>query len=527
MNNRPNILLIMNDDMGYSDIGCYGGEIDTPNLDQLASKGIRFTHFYNTARCCPTRASLLTGLHPHQTGIGVLVNDDGPEGYPGNLNDRCVTIAEVLKTVGYGTYMSGKWHVAHDIFNVNETWPCQRGFDHFYGIINGAANYFHPGTLTRDNTNVEHEAENNEDFYLTDAITEEAIKFIKVHRREHPNKPFFQYVAYTAPHWPLHAPAQTIEKYRGKYDEGWDILRKKRMERMVELGIVDPKYELTHRDVDVPPWEEADNQAWRTRCMEVYAAQIDRMDAGIGNIIDALDDIGELDNTLIFFLSDNGGSAEELKPGLGKGFLQKTSGRAQTKRGEAVLFGNRPELVPGDERTYQSYGRGWANLSNTPFRLYKHWIHEGGIATPFIVHWPDGPLQPGTLCEAPGQLTDIMATILDVTGIDYPEEYHGRPILPAEGSSLLDALKGKPLPEKSLFWEHEGNAAMRRGRWKLVRNYPGDWELYDLEQDRTETKDLAAVFPERVLEMSVAYDEWAKRCGVIPREDILKIMDCR
>ncbi|TLS52406.1 arylsulfatase [Paenibacillus antri] len=525
MKKRPNVVLILNDDMGFSDIGCYGGEVDTPNLNKLAENGVRFTQFYNTARCSPTRASLLTGLHPHQTGIGILVDDDGPEGYAGNLNERCVTIAEVLKEHDYRTYMSGKWHVATDLFHASDTWPKQRGFDRFYGIINGAADYFAPVTLTRDNENIEHEALQNNDFYLTDAISDEAVTFIKAHAQEYPDRPFFQYVAYTAPHWPLHAPEEDIAKYKGRFDKGWDALREERLQRMIDLGIVRESWELTERDPGQPSWEEADEKEWRLRRMEVYAAQIDRMDQGIGRIVRALEETGQLDNTLILFLADNGGCAEELDAKLGEHLFRKRIVREKTKHGEPVIYGNLSAHAPGSESTYQSYGVAWANLSNTPFRLYKHWVHEGGISTPLIAHWPKVIRDKGGIRHTPGQLTDIMATVLEATGAVYPETYRGRAVLPLEGSSLVPVFRQDTLERPPLFWEHEGNGAVRSGKWKLVRNYPGPWELYDIESDRTETKDVADRHPDIAKELSQLYEAWALRCGVIPRENILALYE--
>ena len=525
MGKKPNVVIILNDDMGYSDIGCYGGEIDTPNLNRLAENGLRFTQFYNTARCSPTRASLLTGLHPHQTGIGILVNDDGPEGYAGNLNKQCVTIAEVLKEHHYRTYMSGKWHVASSLFNVSDTWPKQRGFDRFYGIITGAADYFYPATLTRDNENIEHEALQDDDFYLTDAISDEAVRFIKEHGQEYPDQPFFLYVAYTAPHWPLHAREEDIAKYKGRFDKGWDRLREERLQRMINLGIIDPSWKLSDRDPGQPAWEDVEEKEWQLRRMEVYAAQIDRMDQGIGRIIHVLEETGQLDNTLILFLADNGGCAEELDANLanrGNLFRKKTV-REKTKTGEPVVYGNLSAHMPGAENTYQSYGVAWANLSNTPFRWYKHWVHEGGISTPLIAHWPEGIREKGALRHTPGQLTDIMPTVLEVTGAKYPETYKGRTILPLEGSSLVPVFARDTLERDPLFWEHEGNAAVRIGKWKLVRNFPGPWELYDMERDRTETNNLASQYPGIVKEMSEQYEQWANRCGVIPREKILAL----
>ncbi|MBN2151024.1 MAG: arylsulfatase, partial [Candidatus Lokiarchaeota archaeon] len=392
MAQRPNVVVILNDDMGYSDIGCYGGEVKTPNLDALAAGGLRFTRFYNTARCSPSRASLLTGLHPHQTGIGILVNDDRPEGYAGTLNRDCVTIAEVLKAAGYGTYMSGKWHVVHDRWKPNDGWPTGRGFAEFYGIIHGACSYFYPTTLYRNVTNVEAEAKADPGYYITDAISDNAARFIDAHVAGHPDQPFFLYVAYNAPHWPLHAKDADIAKYKGRFGTGWDMLREQRLERMVDAGIVDDGWLLSPRDDRGKPWEDAADKEWEARRMEVYAAQIDCMDQGIGRIVEKLKETRQLDNTLIVFLSDNGGCAEGMwrasKPGITN--PKRGSGRAETKDGRSVRFGNQPDVVPGPEDTYASYGACWANLSNTPFRKFKHWTHEGGVATPFIAHWPAG-----------------------------------------------------------------------------------------------------------------------------------------
>ncbi|HLR01656.1 MAG TPA: arylsulfatase [Virgibacillus sp.] len=526
MSEQPNILLILNDDMGYSDIGCYGGEMDTPNLDELADNGTRFTQFYNTARCSPSRASLLTGLHPHQTDIGVLTYNQGPEGYAGDLNKNCVTMAEVLRNQGYRTYMSGKWHISSELNTPSDSWPKQRGFDHFYGTIIGAGSFYDPNTLTRGNENIEHEAKEDLDFFYTDAISDQAVNYIEEHQKTAPDQPFFQYVAYTAPHWPLHAHEEDIEKYKGRFDEGWDVLREKRMKRMKAMGIIDNSWDLSDRDPSQPAWEEASDKEWRLRCMEVYAAQIDRMDQGIGRIMDSLKNTGQLDNTLVIFLSDNGACAEDIPSDVTKEEMvdQLQLARDKTRRGEEVLFGNRPDVMPGAENTYQSYETAWANLSNSPFRLYKHWIHEGGISTPLIMSWPEGIKEKGVLRHSPGQLPDIMATILDITGSEYPETYNGHGIHPLEGSSLMPIVEDDTPKNNPLFWEHEGNAGIREGQWKLVRDYPGDWELYDMANDRTELMDVAHKHPEKVAAMADRYNEWANRCGVIPREKILELM---
>ena len=526
MKNKPNIVLILNDDMGYSDIGCYGGEIETPHLDRLAGNGLRFSQFYNTARCSPSRASLLTGLHPHQTGIGVLTYDFGPEGYAGDLNRRCVTIPEALKTSNYKTYMSGKWHVANNLVEPTDSWPLQRGFDEFFGTIIGAGSFYDPNTLTRGNANIEHEARENDAFFYTDAISEQAVQTIRDHQRQDPDKPFFQYVAYTAPHWPLHAHDSDIAKYKGRFDKGWDTLREERLQRLVSSGLLDKSWKLTQRDATQPPWRDVAEKQWLLRCMEVYAAQIDRMDQGIGGIIHALEETGQLDDTLVIFLSDNGACAEDIPDDVTVDELvnQLMIAKSHTRKGAQVHFGNNPKLMPGPENTYQSYGTAWANLSNTPFRLYKHWIHEGGIATPLIFHWPNGIREKGGIRHSPGYLPDIMATILDITGTCYPVEHNGQPIAPLEGSTLKPVLEGDQPARPPMFWEHEGNAAVRIGKWKLVKKYPQAWELYDMELDRTELTDVAARHPERVLAMAAQYDAWAERCGVIPREGILALM---
>jgi arylsulfatase len=512
---RPNILLILNDDMGYSDIGCYGGEVQTPNLDALAAGGLRYTQFYNTARCCPSRASLLTGLHPHQADVGHMMGNDGVDGYLGDLNPNTVTLAEALANGGYRTAMSGKWHVTRFVSGPTHNWPCQRGFDDYYGIITGAANYFQPRSLTRNNERILPEGD---DYFLTDAISDEAVRQVREHAARDDDRPLFQYVAYTAPHWPLHAHDEDIARYKGRFDAGWDALREERRRRMIDLGILDPKWPLTKRDPRVPAWAEAEHKEWQARRMEVYAAQIDRMDQGIGRILQALRETGMWEDTLIVFLADNGGCAEELgertkawATGMGE-----PVGTAVTRDGRDVDYGNTPGRMPGGEDTYQSYGVPWANLSNAPFRLYKHWVHEGGIATPFIAHWPAGIRARGEWRHQPAQLPDVMATFLDVAGVEYPARHNDHDIKPLEGFSMAPTFADGPPTREVLYWEHEGNCAVRRGKWKLVCKHPGTWELYDMEADRTETHDLAVEQPEIVAELKTLHEAWAERCGVIP-----------
>ena len=511
-----NVVLILADDLGYSDIGCYGGEIRTPNLDRLAAGGVRMTQFYNTARCSPSRASMLTGLHPQQTGIGILTNDESPTGYPGTLNRHCLTAAEVLAGHDFGTFLSGKWHLSNEVHRPNDAWPTRRGFQRFFGTMVGCGSYYEPKTLTRGEDSAQHET-NDPAFFYTDAIAAEAVANIDAHLAATAGqRPFFLYTAFTAPHWPLHAPEEDIRAYDGVFDAGWDVLREQRMERMIKLGIVEPDTTLSDRDPTQPAWADAEHQQWQVRRMQAYAAQVERMDAGVGHILDALARHGVLDDTLVVFLSDNGASHEDLPQGDPERYRTRTDILSQrTRDGRPVVIGNDPQVPPGGEDTYASYGRAWANLSNTPFRYYKKWVHEGGIAAPFVAHWPAGGLAAGGLVSQPFQLVDVLPTVLEVTGTRYPAE---RPVLPLEGRSMLAAWRGRALPDGDLFWEHCGNAAVRRDRWKLVREYPGPWELYDIEQDRTELQDLAADRPEVLAELAAAWNAWAERVGVVPFE---------
>ncbi len=531
---RPNIILIMSDDMGYSDIGCYGSEIDTPNLNRLASDGLRFTNFYNTARCCPTRASLLTGLYQHQAGIGHMMNNKKLEGYQGDLNQNCVTIAEVLRSSGYSTYMAGKWHVTpyKKPDEPKHNWPLQRGFERFFGTIHGAGSFYDPNSLALNNALITPW----EDFYYTDAISDYAVHFINSHQKE---QPFFMYAAYTAAHWPMHAKPKDIEKYKGRYSQGWDALRRERYARMNDMGLIDPNWPLTPRDSDVPAWEDEPMTEWQEQRMEVYAAMVDCMDQGIGRIIEALEHNGELDNTLIFFLQDNGGCAEEygshgpiepdpskpveLKP-MEPGELQMKMEPDVTRDGRPVRTGK--GVMPGPADTYIAYGKGWANASNTPFRLYKHWVHEGGIATPLIVHWPERINGNGEFRRQPGHLIDIMATCVDAAGANYPTNIEGHSIAPMEGKSLFPAFDNQPIEREALYFEHEGNRAIRAGKWKLVsrpkrlmhvtEEEKEDWELYDMEADRSEMNNLSSQFPEKVQQLEKMWYDWAHRAHVLP-----------
>jgi arylsulfatase A-like enzyme len=536
---QPNIVLIMCDDVGYSDLGCYGGEIETPNLDRLAEHGLRFTQFYNTGRCCSTRAALLTGIYAHQAGIGHMVDGVGPKSgfpsYSGELSKNAVTIAEVLKSAGYSTYMAGKWHVTGvtkpDAAYDQHNWPLQRGFDRFYGTIHGAGSFFDPNSLTRDNNYISpySDAEYQpEQYYYTNAINDQASRFVREHAKSNPTKPFFLYMAHTAAHWPMHAKENDIARYKGKYDSGYDPIRTARLTKMKQLGLLDDAWQISPQ---VGDWSKVEDKAWESRCMEVYAAMITCMDSGIGQFIEVLKANGQYENTLILFLQDNGGCAEGMGRGangkpraenatlepLSKDYLQPDMIPKQTRDGFPVRQGK--GVMPGGPDTYIGYGQNWANVSNTPFREYKHWQHEGGISTPLIAHWPSGisQSQNGKLNATPSHLIDVMATCADIGGAKYPTVHHGKNIQPLEGVSLANAFQGESIDrQKPIFWEHEGNRAVRLERWKLVSKHPQGWELYDVVSDRTEMKNLASEQPQRVNEMSKMWDDWAARVGVQP-----------
>jgi arylsulfatase len=505
---RPNIVVLLADDMGYSDIGCYGGEIDTPNLDGLAAGGLRFTQFYNAARCCPTRASLLTGLYPHQVDVGHMVYRDSGPGYRGRLSQNCMTLAELLKTAGYHTMMTGKWHVGHQ----KQVYPSNRGFDRFYGIhmhidsyfkvLKGCPVFLDGEQLIGPTANPPNILAPGREWYTTNVFTDYALKFLD--EADKIDKPFFLYVAYNSPHWPLEAPDEVIEKYRGRYGDGWDAVRRKRFERLKQEGILRQDWELS--ESDAPDWDSlsADDRANLDFRRAIYAAQVDNMDRNIGRLIDRLRSRGVLDKTLILFLSDNGCSAEPEKHMFGYRFAEN---RIENFRQWRKQSGRS-----------SSQGLAWANASNTPFRKYKKWTHEGGISTPLIAHWPDVIKGKGRLNHQPGHIVDIMATCADVGSATYPTTFRGRKIPGMEGQSLLPAFQGRAVQrQKPLFWEHEGNWAVRDGKWKLVCDGPGGpWELYDIQADRTETNNLSPKHTQKVAELAQKWRKWAQRCNVLP-----------
>lgn len=501
---RPNIILIMSDDMGYSDLGCYGGEINTPHLDALARKGVRFSQFYNSGRSCPTRASLMTGLHPHQTGIGHMTND--PEnpvafdinlpGYRGFLNKNNVTIAEVLKEAGYTTLMTGKWHLG---MHKKEQWPLQRGFDRFYGILAGAANFFrpeHPRGITLNNEAI---TISDSDYYTTNAFTDYAIDFIREAHDTDSTRPFFLYLAYNAPHWPIQAPQEIVDKYKGKYMKGWSVLREERFQRMADMGLIEPGNLFTPDDSRSWNSLDEDKKKEMDLRMAIYAAQVEQMDTNIGRLMNYLESNNLAENTIIIFLNDNGACAEG-----------------------GMLGGGPAAQLETEEGYFLTYGQAWANASNTPLRRYKHWMHEGGISTPCIVSWPGGILEKnqGSILRQFASLPDIMATCVDLAKTRYPKKYQGNSIHPLQGKSFISQLKGKnkPVHKEPVFWEHEGNRAVRLGNYKLVMawddNKPENWELYNVRRDRTEMLDLSKLMPDKVEKMKKMWYNWAQNSMV-------------
>ncbi|MHC4176213.1 MAG: arylsulfatase [Planctomycetota bacterium] len=481
---RPNIVLIMADDVGYSDFGCYGGEIRTPNIDRLARDGMRFTQFYSNATCVPTRASLYTGLYPRYLGASHRIG----------VTPQMVTLAEALRAAGYRTSLSGKWHLGRQA----PEHPLDRGFEFYYGLLDGCCNYFNPaqrdppfegGRIRVWADGRRRILEFPDGFYATDAITEHAIESIR--RFSAGGKPFLVNVSYTAAHSPLHAKPADIDRYRGTYAIGWDELRRRRWRRQIDLGVVDPRWRLPPREPEFPPWNEEPLRAWNENLMAVYAAMVDSMDQGIGRILRTLVELGIDGQTVVMVLSDNGGCAEQAG-------------------------GDDPANVAGPKEHYVSCGAGWAHAQNTPFRRYKAWVHEGGIATPLVVRWPN-VTPAGTVTDQVGHVLDIMPTLLEIAAAKYPATADGRSTLPLEGQSFVNVLRGgRSRRRETLYWASLDNRAMRQGSWKLVWDQDvGRWELYDLAADRTETHDLAGRHPERVRQMAADWTIWAKSTGAI------------
>jgi arylsulfatase len=519
---KPNIILIVADDMGFSDIGCFGSEVSTPNLDKLAARGMRMSQFYNNPRCCPSRGSIMTGLYSQQAGMGMMVSDHGRYPYPqyaGILSAQTLTIPEALKSAGYQTAMVGKWHLATETDEGKRSWPLQRGFDKFWGMIAGASVYYESPHLMSGNDPLPPPPKGQ---YLTDLWAEHAASYVT--EMSQSSKPFFLYAAFNAPHWPIQAPEELIQKYANRYAAGWDALREERHWKQLAMGLVSDKWALTPRDPRVPAWEKADDKDWEMRRMAVYAAMIDRLDQGIGRILDSVEKAGVTDNTLIVFMSDNGGNAEEI--GRGRNKTPADMHEGPLHHGNAgvdvaceigmTCAGNIPGVTPGGEDTFQSIGIPWGNCANTPFRMYKHYTQEGGISTPFIACWPKVIKPAHAPLQAIGHETDLMPTFLEVSGATYPEKVVAGPIPALVGQSLTKVFSGGTRKRKPIYWEHEGNKAVRDGKWKLVSRFPDSWELYDMEADRTELHDLAAVQPERAKAMAAMWDSWAWEIGVQP-----------
>ncbi|GAA4394651.1 arylsulfatase [Nibrella viscosa] len=521
----------MADDLGFSDIGCYGGEIHTPNLDYLASNGIRYTQFYNTSRCCPTRASLLTGLYNHQAGIGKMTDAEDQPGYRGHLTKNTVTLAEVLKTAGYQTAMTGKWHVSKTLVQKNpqdqldwlnhkkdfgdfspvDQYPTSRGFDRYFGNIWGVVDFFDPFSLVSGTQPVKQVPK---DYYHTDAIHDTAVAYIKSFART--KAPFFLYVAETAPHWPLHALPEDIATYKDTYKVGWDAIRQARYAKMVKLGLIDPtKTSLSERWANELSWEANPDKAWDAQAMAVHAAMVDRMDQGIGRMIQALRETGQLDNTLILFLSDNGASPENCAA-YGPGFDRPN----QIRDGRDVVYDLKKQVMPGPQTTFASIGPRWANVANTPYAYNKAESYEGGIHTPMLAFWPKGiQAKKGSFSVQVGHVMDFMRTFVELAGATYPNTHKGQAITPTTGVSLVPTFAGQALAgRQNVFNEHFGARYARSGNWKLVStSRDTTWRLYNLATDGSETQDLAARYPDKVRELTSRWRTWAHTHQVFPR----------
>lgn len=531
---RPNIVVILADDLGYSDIGCYGGEIRTPNLDYLASNGVRFNQFYNTSRCCPTRAALLTGIYNHRAGIGEMTTERPEPGYQGHLTGNTVTLAEVLKEAGYRTAMSGKWHVSntieqptreaqlawlnhqayHPFFSPVEQYPVNRGFEKHYGTIFGVVDFFDPFSLVNGTEAV---GEVPAGYYHTDALNDSAAAYIRQFSKG--DKPFFLYVAENAPHWPLQALPEDIEKYQDTYKAGWDAIREARYKKMSQAGIIDPRTApLSPRLNSNLSWQDNPDKEWDAHAMAVHAAMVDRMDQGIGRIIQALKETNQLDNTLILFLSDNGASPEDCSR-YGEGFDRP----GQTRTGEKILYPVTKKVLPGPQTTFASIGPRWANVVNTPFQYAKAESYEGGVRTPFIACWPNGiKAKKGSITTQPGHVMDLMATFVELARTSYPKEYKGHTIHPMQGMSLVPVLKGQSLKGRSaLYNEHYNARSVRQDNWKLVSlSRDTTWHLYDMDQDATELNDLASTYPDKVRQLREQWYAWAKENNVFPKPGV-------
>ncbi len=528
---KPNIIVILADDLGFSDVGCYGGEIHTPNIDYLADNGLRYTQFYNTSRCCPTRAALLTGLYNQQAGIGKMTDAEDEPGYWGHLTDNTVTLAEVLKSAGYQTAMTGKWHVSNTTVQKNPAdqlawlnhqkdygdfaplnqYPTSRGFDKYFGNIWGVVDFFDPFSLVSGTKPVKTVPKN---YYHTDAISDTTVAYINSFAKT--SSPFFIYVAETAPHWPLMALPADIARYKDTYKGGWDAIRKARYAKMSKLGLIDPaKTKLSARWQGDLSWEKNPDKQWDARAMAVHAAMIDRMDQGIGHIIQALRKTGQLDNTLILFLSDNGASPENCAA-YGPGFDRPN----KTRDGLPIVYDLKKQLLPGAETSYASIGQRWANVANTPYQYWKAESYEGGVHTPLVAFWPKGiTAKKGSYSAQVGHVMDFMSTFVELTGATYPATFRGHAITPTTGISLVPSFRGQATQgHESLFNEHFGARYARQGDWKLVSSSrDSTWQLFNLATDKSETQDVAAQHPDKVRQLESQWHQWANTHQVFPK----------
>jgi arylsulfatase A-like enzyme len=522
---KPNVLLILADDLGFSDLGCYGGEIPTPHLDRLARGGLRYTTNYNSARCCPSRAALITGLNPHQAGIGSFATAKPEPGkgpaYTGHLLPDTATLAEVLRDNGYSTWMVGKWHMGYP-------GPIDRGFDHFYGIkdmLSHSEGQWNPQKYARLPEEKKPELSYPDGkFYVTKVFSDYSLEFLKQARLQK-DKPWFLYLAHSSPHFPLHAPKADIDRHMATYRKGWDVLRAERLERMKKLGLFPADMKLPAR-ATVPVDREdiangfpgKENPAWDSlpedrredlaRRMATFAAMVEHVDDSVGKVVADLKKNGELDNTLIVFLSDNGACYEWGPFGFD----------GESRKGTTTLHTGDELAKIGQPNTHSSYGSAWANLGNTPLKLYKHFCHEGGISSPLIIHWPAGKTAKDQWVTDPTHVMDIMPTVLAAAGISPPKERGGQAVIPMEGVSLIPTFTGGHLPERVLGFEHQEARGLRKGDWKLAwgkrMNTPLSWELYNLKNDRTELQNLAMEKPELVKELAEEWMKWARRVGV-------------
>jgi arylsulfatase len=531
----PNVVIVLADDLGFADLGCYGSEIPTPNLDRIAGEGQQFTNFHVTPMCSPTRAALLTGVNPHRAGAGHVANSDpGFPGYAAELADDVATTAEILRDGGYHTIAIGKWHLTKDSdlsdAGPRHSWPCQRGFDRFYGVLDAFTNLHHPHRLVRDNHSVELD-QYPEGYYVTDDLTDRAIDAIRHAKASNPAQPFFCYFSHIAVHAPLQCKAEDLARHRGRYDAGWDVLRAERHARQLELGVLPPGTPLAPRNAeeghDVPAWDDLDpaDQRLYARYMEVFAAMVDSIDQSVGRMLDALEDLGEADNTIFVFLSDNGASREGEANGTTSYFRTLVS--KNVKDIEDTSWDHDRIDLAGGPQTLVHYPRGWSMASNTPFRLYKISTHAGGHTVPFLFRWPAGARTPGRRDQW-AHATDVLPTVLELTGVDRPDHRHGIALQPLDGRSLVPVLADPAAPHDrgGQYLEMAGNRGYYDGEWEIVtRHEPltdfGDheWELYHLATDRTELHDLAAERPEKVAELAAAWEAAAQANQVYPLDE--------